>query len=111
MVLGGRTEPRPGHTDLSGRLHQQPIFDVRPHTDPLRPAGGSAPAPLTARTVHFAADYRGEQGAFFALKGLTGYYRGYFALLPYYEKVTQYSDIENRDIWEYELAFEPEQIG
>ncbi|MGZ9093114.1 MAG: hypothetical protein ACXW3T_16435 [Rhodoplanes sp.] len=28
----------------------------------------------------------------FALKGLTGFYKGYFALLPYHEKVTQYSD-------------------
>jgi Domain of unknown function (DUF4105) len=74
------------------------------------PPAGLTEAPLTARTVHFAADHRGEQGAFFALKGLTGYYQGYFALLPYYEKVTQYSDIENRDIWEYELAFEREQI-
>ena len=76
----------------------------------IDPLTGSTKAPLTARTVHFAADHRGEQGAFFALKGLAGFYQGYFALLPYYEKVTQYSDIENRDIWEYELALEPEQI-
>jgi hypothetical protein len=74
------------------------------------PPPGKQQAPLTSHTVHFAADHRGESGALFALKGLTGFYQGYFALLPYYEKVTQYSDIENRDIWEYELAFEPEQI-
>jgi Domain of unknown function (DUF4105) len=74
------------------------------------PPAGRQQATLTARTVHFAANHRGERGALFALKGLTGFYQGYFALLPYYEKVTQYSDIENRDIWEYELAFEPEQI-
>lgn len=76
----------------------------------IDPLTGSTKAPLTARTVHFAADHRGEQGAFFALKGLAGFYQGYFALLPYYEKVTQYADIENRDIWEYELALEPERI-
>lgn len=76
----------------------------------IDPLTGPTKAPLTARTVHFAADHRGEQGAFFALRGLAGFYQGYFALLPYYEKVTQYSDIENRDIWEYELALEPEQI-
>ncbi|MBK8175277.1 MAG: DUF4105 domain-containing protein [Rhodospirillales bacterium] len=58
---------------------------------------------LTGHTAHFAADHHGETGALFALKGLAGGYQGYFATLPYYEKVTQYSDIENRDIWEYML--------
>lgn len=66
--------------------------------------------PLTARTVHFAADNQGERGALFALKGLSGGYSGYFAVMPYYEKVTQYSDIENRDIWEYELNYTSDQI-
>lgn len=67
-------------------------------------------APLTSRTIHFSADHRGEQGVMFAVKGLTGYYQGYFSVLAYHEKVTQYSDIENRDIWEYELDFEREEI-
>jgi hypothetical protein len=66
--------------------------------------------PLNATTVHFAADHQGESGVLFALKGLTGGYRGYFSMLRYYEKVTQYSDIENRDIWEYDLDIEPERI-
>ncbi len=66
--------------------------------------------PLNATTVHFAADNQGESGAFFAFKGLAGGYRGYFSVLRYYEKVTQYSDIENRDIWEYELNIAPENI-
>lgn len=66
--------------------------------------------PLNATTVHFAADNLGESGALFALKGLAGGYRGYFSVLRYYEKVTQYSDIENRDIWEYELNIAPENI-
>lgn len=67
-------------------------------------------ARLTSYTIHFAADHQGEQGALFALKGLAGGYRGYFSLLPYYEKVTQYSDIENRDIWEYALNLKPGEI-
>lgn len=66
--------------------------------------------PLNASTVHFAADHQGESGVLFALRGLAGGYQGYFSVLRYYEKVTQYSDIENRDIWEYELNIAPENI-
>ena len=73
---------------------------------PRRPAD----ARLVSYTIHFAADHQGEEGVIFAVKGLGGGYRGYFSMLPYYEKVTQYSDIENRDIWEYELTFTPDEI-
>ena len=69
----------------------------------IDPAQRPDAPPLNATTVHFAADHQGESGALFAIKGLAGGYRGYFSVLRYYEKVTQYSDIENRDIWEYEL--------
>jgi hypothetical protein len=31
-------------------------------------------------------------------------------MLPYYLKVREYSDLENRDIWEYELSFTPEEV-
>ena len=74
------------------------------------PPKARARSALTAHTAHFAADNQGEQGVLFALKGLTGFYQGYFAVMPYYEKVTQYSDIENRDIWEYQLDLKPDQI-
>jgi hypothetical protein len=30
--------------------------------------------------------------------------------MPYYLKVREYSDLENRDIWEYELNLTPEEI-
>ncbi|MFZ1414700.1 MAG: DUF4105 domain-containing protein [Defluviicoccus sp.] len=76
----------------------------------IDPPQGPADARLVSYTIHFAADHHGEEGAVFAVKGLAGGYRGYFSLLPYYEKVTQYSDIENRDIWEYELTFTPDEI-
>lgn len=66
--------------------------------------------PLNASTVHFAADPEGEGGVLFAVKGLTGGYRGYFSVLRYYEKISQYSDIENRDIWEYELDIDDDKI-
>src|SRR5439155_965886 len=35
---------------------------------------------------------------------------GYFSTIPYYLKVQEYRDIENRDIWEYRLNFSDGQI-
>lgn len=43
-------------------------------------------------------------------KGLFGGYSGYFRARPYFETVQEYSNIENRDIWEYQLDFSPQEI-
>ncbi len=75
----------------------------------IDPPGQKEGVRLNSYAVNFAADYGGERGALFALKGLAGGYQGYLSLLHYYDKVAQYSDFENRDIWEYELAFTPEE--
>ncbi len=39
----------------------------------------------------------------YPIKGIFGFYPGYFSILPYYDKVAEYSNIESRDIWEYPL--------
>lgn len=39
----------------------------------------------------------------FSWKGMTGGYPGHFTMQPYYETLQEYSDIEQRDIWEYQL--------
>ena len=31
-------------------------------------------------------------------------------MLPYYEKIKEYSNLENRDIWEYSLEFTPDEV-
>ncbi|EAT11669.1 DUF4105 domain-containing protein [Bermanella marisrubri] len=46
----------------------------------------------------------------FTYKGLTGGYPGYVSLVPYYEKVNEYSHMESRDIWEYELKLSQEEV-
>ena len=46
----------------------------------------------------------------FALKGLTGGYQGGFSQQPYYTKIENYSDRENRDLWEFELNFDQAEI-
>ena len=61
-------------------------------------------APLAAYALNYAANMQpGEIGIVFAYKGIFGGYPGIFSIVPYYEKIKEYSDIENRDIWEYEL--------
>jgi Domain of unknown function (DUF4105) len=58
---------------------------------------------LLAYAVNFAANTNETNGLAFAVNGLFGGYAGAFAMLPYYAKVREYSDAENRDIWEYRL--------
>jgi hypothetical protein len=65
---------------------------------------------LLANTINYAAHTTDRPGIVYAVKGLFGRYPGVFSSAPYYRKVTTYSDLENRDIWEYELAFTPEEI-
>jgi hypothetical protein len=39
----------------------------------------------------------------YVVGGLFGGYSGKFNLFPYYLKVNEYNDLENRDLWEYEM--------
>jgi hypothetical protein len=65
---------------------------------------------LLAYAINYAAPAGADNGVTFAIKGLLGGYAGEFSLMPYYMKVREYTDLENRDIWEYRLNFTPEEI-
>lgn len=65
---------------------------------------------LLAYAINFAANANETNGVAFAVNGLFGGYPGAFSILPYYAKVREYSDLENRDIWEYELNLTPEEL-
>ena len=65
---------------------------------------------LLAYSISYAAATDETSGLVFAVKGLTGGYPGMFSVAPYYLKVRKYSDIENRDIWEYRLALTPQEL-
>jgi hypothetical protein len=65
---------------------------------------------LLAYAVNSAATTDETNGVTFAIRGLIGSYPGTFSLLPYYIKVREYSDMENRDLWEYELNLAPEEM-
>ncbi len=65
---------------------------------------------ILAYTINYSADVPENAGIEYAWKGIFGGYKGYFSTIPYYMKVKEYRDFENRDIWEYRLNFSPEQI-
>lgn len=64
---------------------------------------------LLAYTINYAAEVPPDAGLEFAYKGIFGGYKGFFSTIPYYMKVKEYSDIENRDTWEYQLNFSEAQ--
>ncbi len=72
-------------------------------------------SPRESRLMSYAANYSAlvtdTQGLVYAFKGLFGYYRGFFTILPYYEKVKEYNDSEQRDMWEYHLNLSEEEVA
>lgn len=74
------------------------------------PKGQEKHPRLLSYAINYAAVTEQERGIPYALKGLFGGYPGRFSVAPYYVSVKQYNDIENRDIWEYTLNLEAEEI-
>ena len=69
-----------------------------------------ASANLLAFAIDFTAETRGEEGPLYLLKGVLGLYPGRFGLSPYYDKLKLYADWQSRDVWEYRLDLEPEDL-
>ena len=67
---------------------------------------------MLSYAINYAANANSEteNGAIFAIKGLFGGYYGSYSLLPYYEKIKEYRDSEERDIWEYDLDLTPSEM-
>lgn len=65
---------------------------------------------LLSYAINYAAATDETNGLVFAVRGLFGGYPGLFGIGPYYVKVREYNDLENRDIWEYELNFDDAEI-
>ena len=60
--------------------------------------------------LSYAAQVPDDENNFlFVWFGLTGGYVGTFSSLPYYAKVAEYGSSENRDLWEYNLDFSPDE--
>ena len=65
---------------------------------------------ILAYTINYAAQLPPDAGVEYAIKGIFGAYPGYFSTIPYYLKVQEYRDIDNRDIWEYRLSLTAPQV-
>lgn len=67
---------------------------------------------LLSYAINYAADAdpNKENGFMFAIKGLVGGYFGKYSLLPYYEKLKEYRDSEQRDVWEYDLNLTEDEV-
>ena len=62
--------------------------------------------------VNFGANVSNQDNSlFFAFKGLSGGYPGFFIVEPYFNKIKEYNQKEKRDIWEYPLNLSPEETN
>ena len=69
-------------------------------------------SPLLSYALNFGAYIEGmDNSILYAWKGLMGGYPGLFALMPYREKIGEYSRLENRDLWEYRLNLTAEETA
>jgi len=66
---------------------------------------------LLSYTLSYAASYdESDHVLVYSWKGISGGYPGKFFLQAYFETLQEYSDIEQRDIWEYKLNFSKQEI-
>ena len=67
--------------------------------------------PLISNAVNYAAKTEEKNGLIFAYKGIFGGYEGRYSILPYYKKIKEYNNLEQRDVWEYDLDFNQEEVN
>lgn len=76
----------------------------------INPGGEAQGNPMLAYTISYAAAGNEADGLAFAFRGLVGLYPGIFTTTPYYRRIEEYTHLENRDIWEYDLELKPDEI-
>lgn len=71
---------------------------------------GGAKSPLLGTMINFAAHPTTTNPVLYSLMGLLGGFPGRFSAFPYYVKIQEYTNLENRVLWEYDLALSPDEI-
>lgn len=66
---------------------------------------------LASYAVNYAAQTTETNGIIYAYQGLSGGYKGKYSIEPYSKKLKTYSDLEQRDIWEYPLNLSTEELN
>lgn len=106
--------------DVFQRLNPRSASLIFPASYPNSPASmfghtlirleGEFHSPLLAYAVNYSAIPEDDFALIYTFKGIFGYYKGIYTALPYYDKVREYSDIERRDIWEYNLNLTSDEV-
>lgn len=65
---------------------------------------------LLSHAVNYAARTEETNGVAFAFGALMGTYKGDYSVLSYYKKILEYTDMDRRDIWEYELNLDEVEL-
>lgn len=60
--------------------------------------------------VGYAAIPNSTNTLVYSVAGIFGFLAGRFDAVPYYYKVREYNDFENRDLWEYDLDLNQDEI-
>ncbi len=77
----------------------------------LDPAGARGDSDFLSYALNFGANIpAGENDLLYAYRGLFGGYPGLFSVQPYYQKIQEYTRLENRDMWEYRLNLNAAEI-
>jgi hypothetical protein len=71
---------------------------------------GSSKSNLISYAANYSANTTDTNGFIYAWKGLTGMYKGYYSMMPYYLKVKEYNELEHRDMWEYRLNLSAAEV-
>lgn len=69
--------------------------------------GGS---PLLSYSLNYAANTERAGLSKVIWKGLTGGFYGRFSFMPYYRKLKEYREMEERDVWEYPLDLTADEV-
>jgi hypothetical protein len=77
----------------------------------LNPGGSRGEVPLAAYALNYAANVNAsDNDLLYAYRGLFGGYPGVFSIVPYYQMIKKYNELENRDIWEYTLNLSQTEV-
>jgi hypothetical protein len=66
-----------------------------------------------SKLLSFAVNYSAFPDSFgilYPVKGIFGFYKGFFTIFPYYDTVKMYNDTEQRDMWEYHLNLSETEV-
>jgi hypothetical protein len=70
----------------------------------------STPPEDLDHAVDFWAAVDTKNPLFYAVKGVTGLFRGYYRTQPFATEMQKYTEEDSRDMWEYDLDLTPHEI-